>query len=365
LRTICTGLEKTKTNEDSTGFRTEAVVLNILRGDPAFQSNFPKPQEVYECAKPPQWLVDAKVCWIDAALKQEVFVYDADPGYFIYLHDGRLLYKEWSLARNGWLHDFVRLVKNGLYPVIAPLFHNGSTGRQYLPITDVFAEGKKHTWGTGGAGRCEAPFAQTEYPNVGATGARDVGDFMTHAEATTSPNIFSSDIPNNIGNATRNFIESNVLARTLLVDAVLLAKRYRNQNRLDWRDEKLLDEAAQELSECAWRLLAEYTGKDHEKCRQLVEGTIDWKRAARQLLFWSQNNSSGYLPYVKEKTLPEKLYAESVIFSTRRIPENFDNEIGFNTEGSQDLGPYNGPLGLDELERSWYLVTGLAIALGR
>lgn len=348
-------------NESSLTFRTEGVVLKVLRANNAMRSRYPQPMGIYTGINAPKWLIDASVY---TGVEQEVLVYDAEPGYFTYLHEGRLLQAEWKLARDMWLNDFARMAQGGFYLVVAPFFHCGHAGRAYLPMPDVFFDGKKLTRGTGGAGHCERAFEQADYPNVGQTGARDVGDFIKYEDAISDPAVFSSDILPTLGKTTRNLIVSNALARALLVDSILLVKRHKELGTLNWRDESIVKETALALAEGAGQILAGYVGKKQDRCVQFVrEGIIDWELAARQLLFWSQNDAQGYVPFVVKGTVPSNLYENTVTIKVANNDRNFNEIRGFETRMAQDLAPSNGPLGLDALEKSWYLITGFAIAL--
>lgn len=354
-----------RSDENSVKFRSEALILEQMLSRQDLLSDLPKPLGVFSYDKYlPKWVLDAKVC--TGEIDGEVYVYIAKPGYFTYIQDGRLDQKVREKARHAWLHDMGSMGRDGYYFDAAPIFHNNLLTRTYLPLPDCKVGKEIIKIGNGGAGRLDSAFKDTKYPNVGATGARDFADIHCLTTLRSQPEPLSWDIKFHVlkGRIRNDYLEGNLMARVLLVDALLLVSTIKNQNRLDWQNSDLIDETAQALSDGAARFLHGYIKKDFEECRRFVsEGLIDWKLAARQLLFWSQNDENGYLPYVKKLSLPNDLYRFDVVISLKNNAVNFDPKIGYNTHGEQDFGPYNGPWGLDELERFLNFFTAFAMAL--
>ena len=63
----------------------------------------------------------------------------------------------------------------------------------------------------------------------------------------------------------------------------------------------------------------------------------------------------GYIQWAAQGRVPEGLYEESTTVLVNVLnARNFDPEKGFQSNGSQDIGPFNGPLACTEFEKAAY-----------
>jgi hypothetical protein len=148
----------------------------------------------------------------------------------------------------------------------------------------------------------------------------------------------------------------NDLANILLVDLLQLIAREQADGLLDWSNEDCLTRLSTQLMNGYSIVMASYSGEALEKCSHFaLHCGINWRRMALQAAFWCDNSSHGYPSWVAQRKLPENLYEkEARINIDAASAANFDPIKGFQTDGEQDIGPYNGPLCLVEMERAFY-----------
>ena len=77
-----------------------------------------------------------------------------------------------------------------------------------------------------------------------------------------------------------------------------------------------------------------------------------------EISFWVDNSSSGYLPWIEKNKIPSNLYKKEIEIDIKKMDKatNYSHLIGLNTNGKQDIGLYNGVLGLIEFEKAIYLL---------
>ncbi len=154
-------------------------------------------------------------------------------------------------------------------------------------------------------------------------------------------------------------------AKMTLVDALLLIDRLDKQNRLDWQDEVVVSEFANDLKQGHIWLLHSITGRSEEQCKKFAdEGPVNWERCAKQMIFWLQATEDGYVGALKKKEIPQGLYdPQTQIFIRLDDADNYDEHQGFRTNGERDIGCFNGPLGLLEFEKLCYVTAVFATGL--
>jgi hypothetical protein len=81
-----------------------------------------------------------------------------------------------------------------------------------------------------------------------------------------------------------------------------------------------------------------------------MEAGIDWDCLAREMIFFSDNSPTGYPAWLAHgKLTPEIQRKGTATFIDLESTKNFDIKGGFQTDGEQDMGPFNGPFLLIEL----------------
>ena len=165
----------------------------------------------------------------------------------------------------------------------------------------------------------------------------------------------------------RDYFKLNILAKELLFDMIAAIKSYKQQNRIDWQNDLLIIEFAQHLQHTHAVMLKDHLQKEYTECFNFLERLVDWKMAARQILFWTQTDERGYIRYVMEGRAPEELYTkESTVNMTwAKYASNFSEEHGFHQKGQQDIGPKKGACALTEFEKGLYLTTLFALGYPR
>ena len=153
------------------------------------------------------------------------------------------------------------------------------------------------------------------------------------------------------------FFFMDEMADLLLSHSFHLANMIDQEGLTNWQDIGVVERLAHDLKEGHTTIVQAATGSSLEECRKFSnEGPFDWIRMAKQLLFWLQNDESGYLGALKRGTLPEELYPMKAKIDLQGI-KNFSKERGFLTNGHKDIGPFSGPLCLTEFEKMAYATT--------
>ncbi len=299
-----------------------------------------------------------------------VFHYKTLPATYEYLQD--VPAEKYREARSTTLHDAATLIRLGIYPDLAAMFHNHRQSRRYVLLVDVMAR-LIHTESAvvfnpaGGGGRLEMPFVKTKYPNARLTGITDWRDALLYYDEDDTVTDRIQDmhgLEKKEKGTIKYFYQMNALSSVLLIDMLILAERHMNEGSLQWQNQALIEQFGRELAEGFACLFASYAKQDYtQSLRFAFACGIDWTRAARQIAFWLDTGHEGYPAYVARGEVPPGLYEDHIQVKVNMTgAENFDGRNGFSTNGSQDIGVYNGPLALDQFEKAAHLLFN-AVAL--
>ncbi|MBA2729090.1 MAG: hypothetical protein H0U49_13080 [Parachlamydiaceae bacterium] len=294
-----------------------------------------------------------------------VFHYKAIPETFVYLQD--VSADKYAESRSKTLHDAAKLIRLGIYPDLAAMFHNHQASRRYILLVDVMVRLIRSSSEfspfspAGGGGRLENPFAKTRYPNARETGMTDWRDACGYYDWRNSIYHKTKDMQglhDKRKSGVSYFYQMNALANVLLIDMLILAERYINDGHLQWKDEALNQKFGLELAEGFAQLSTSYACQPYEQSLKFIlECGIDWTLAAKQIAFWLDTGSEGYPGWVTQGKVPPGLYEESINVEVDvSQSKNFEGVDGFRTNGSLDIGAYNGPLALDQFEKSVHLL---------
>lgn len=352
-----------RNGEDYAHFSQEysvSLVLNDVKN--VFKSKFIKPLGVYAFRSFPKQLEQHKDK-LTGDSPAYVFHYKAEPGKYDYLQN--LSKEKYIEARSICLTDAAKLVKLGIYPDAAPLFHNEGQNRRYVILVDLLVKSIRKSVGftlfspAGGAGRLDQPFTKIEFPNMTEIGLTDNRDAMTfHLKTDHQHSIRDMD---QLGSSSAHFQQIEALARILLVDMLILEQRWRLD--LDWQNTDQMKAFGDEIAQGLAYVFEGYTEKPRDKCLSFVrESGVDWSLAAKQIAFWVDTCPKGYPGWIAQNKVPGNLYEEDTkVFVDVIQAKNFNPNTGYSTNGNQDIGLYNGPLALTEFEKSMHL---LVFALG-
>jgi hypothetical protein len=344
-----------------------SMAFNQLAGQ--FKSQFIKPIGVYAVKQLPPALADYK-----RQLAEDqpaiVYHYKALPETFEYLQD--LSPEKYAAARSCSLHDAAKMIHMGIYPDLAAMFHNDQQDRRYILLVDLMVcltHQSQYSlfMPAGGAGRLEQPFAKTLFPNMRASGLTDLRDasLLNGWKNSLSYRVRNMrDLGDINKNTTRYFYQMHALSNVLLVDMLIQSQRYINYGCLQWQNDALMQQFANELAEGFAHVTASYSEQPYEKSLHFaLQCGINWIRASRQIAFWLDNGPNGYPAWVVQGKLPGGLYEDGVVVTVDvSKAKNFDRARGFSSNGHQDIGAYNGPLALTEFEKAMYLLFN-AVAL--
>jgi hypothetical protein len=344
-----------------------SMAFNELAGK--FRSEFIKPIGLYAIKQLPPALAHYRQ-QLGSGQPAIVYHYKALPETFEYLQD--LPPEKYAAARSCSLHDAAKMVRMGIYPDLAAMFHNNEQGRKYTLLIDLMVLLIREYKGSfyafeGGAGRLDQPFQKIFFPNMRASGLTDLRDasLLYGRENSLSYEIKDMEGLQNIKNdATRYFCQMHALSNVLLVDMLITSQRYIKDGLFQWQNDLLMKRCGNELAEGFAYVTASYSGKPYEKSLHFaLQCGIDWTRASRQIAFWLDNGPNGYPAWVVQGEIPSGIYEDSieVRIDVSKV-ENFDPVRGFSSNGHQDIGAYNGPLALTEFEKAMYLLFN-AVAL--
>lgn len=357
------GLKFLKEGEKYDHFSQEHSVSNVVNSTSGiFKSEFLKPIAVYAVKKLPSILDPYKDSLPAEQTTAYIFHYQAEEGKFKYLQN--LSPEQYLDSRAVCLHDAVKFIKMGIYPDLAALFHNKAQDRRYILLVDLLAalirrSHKPHFQPAGGAGRLDQPFPKIQYPNMCATGLTDLRDVSrAFGKDKIERLIKDTGELNKYVQGWGYYMQLEALSRTLLVDMLILAERYRKLQQLRWQDEEAMQRFGLEIGVGLAHVIAAYADQTHEKSLVFVkECGIDWKLVARQIAFWMDNSPTGYPTWISQGKVPEGIFEKhtDVIVDPSKA-KNFDIEQGCKTNAEQDIGLYNGPLAFTEFEKAMHLL---------
>jgi len=214
---------------------------------------------------------------------------------------------------------------------------------------------------SGGAGRLDQPFIKTRFPNMRASGLTDLRDaaLLYGLDNSLSNEVKDmEDLNDTSKETTRCFYQMYALSNVLLVDMLIQSQRYMDTGLLQWQNDALMQQFANELAEGFAHVTASYSEQPYEKSLHFaLQCGINWTRASRQIAFWLDTGPNGYPAWLVQGKIPPGLYEEDVeVIIDVSTAKNFDPLRGFSSDGHQDIGAYNGPLALTEFEKAMYLL---------
>jgi len=337
--------------------------LQAVKGQ--FQSRIIEPAGVFAVKNLPDSLAPFEGQLGDRTYKV-VFHYKAHPDTFVYLQE--VLPEQYVEARRKTLHDAARLIRLGIYPDLAAMFHNHQQTRRYVLLVDLMVrlmryESEASTYAfnpAGGAGRLEIPFAKTKYPNARLSGMTDWRDAALYYGCGRTIDRSIKDMGNTLdGNKgpAKAFYQMNGLSSVFLIDTIILAERQIGKGELQWQNPLLNEQLGRMIMEGFAYLFSSYSETSYPKALSFAVGCgIDWTLCAKQIAFWLDNGPNGYPHWMAQGKTPPGLYEQGIRCDvSMNGAGNFDPAHGFSTNGAQDIGVYNGPLALEQFEKAAYL----------
>lgn len=155
--------------------------------------------------------------------------------------------------------------------------------------------------------------------NGGYSGLRDVGDSEL-LESFSDPDFefnkkhFRKLFELNPSHASI-FILANFLAEYLFVYELAITERrvQYKENQLDWQNSSKVDKLAAELKEAFINAMRYYSELSRNLTTRFLENaSIDWKKAAMQLHFFSRRDNKGYLPWGYPNKIPKEIYGDGI-----------------------------------------------------
>ena len=152
----------------------------------------------------------------------------------------------------------------------------------------------------------------------------------------------------------------NAYTKLSFVDTLMQAYRLEKLGKLDWEDNNIIAKTAKDLKDGQKWILQSFLDCTPSQANDFVEALpIDWERQAKQMIFWLQTDSKGYIKYLEAGYMPPGLYDDDMDVEIKLDEaKNYHKSSGF----FPDLGCHNGPLGWIEHEKSWYFIAAIALA---
>lgn len=346
-----------KEGESYASFSQESSVTSAFQKEKErFKSTFHQPIGVFTAAELPENLARL-LSNVKIAKPPTFYAYRSDPKLFQYPED--LNETSYLEMRPIYLEDGAKMVRMGLHPDVASLFHNQHQERKYVLLIDLFRlMYGRHNFGPSllGSGRLDQPFAKVLFSNARPTGLTDLRDasplfqgFSTTSELSEIRRINEVD--------RLYFMQMNGLASLFLVDMLILTLRLQKEGALHWQNLEEMARFGNLLAQGFAHIAASYSEKSYEPSLHFaLHCGIDWNRAARQIAFWTDTSSEGYPGYLLKGKLPLDLYEKGakIRILAERLGINFDPIKGCSSEGNQDIGVFNGPCCLEEFTKACY-----------
>lgn len=318
--------------------------------------------QVLEVSSLPEWIIDGIQGLGIAVAKgptRHVLHYQASHETFIFLNDPSIEYETFCLARRNFLRGTAHQIRNGIYPVLADMFHNEDTKRQYIVLTALLSRLPDD------AGRLDAVTKGFRHPNVRLSGNVDYDDFYYEEELRLDPTKKSADI--DPARATPWKLRANAIAELILVDACLILTRWHSQGIINYKDPHLVSELTMLLQEAAGIIASSYAGQKEEDARHFFThcGTI-WEKLAKQLLWSFQQNQAGLVGLEKQNPDLSDLYDPRTKVDARQAKDapNWVKGAGpMSDKRHLDIGLFNGPLPWTELQKHWYIMPMMLLYL--
>ncbi len=317
-----------------------------------FETRFISPEGVYSVERAPPCLNPYRdALSIREGKPSYVFHYRTTQETFTYIHE--VPNEQFTEARERILRDGTKMILNDIYPE-STFFHNDEQRRGYILLIDLIHNLTQDP--LQGSGRLDKAFAKLAFPNQRLSGWTDLRDATSSAKEL----ILKTRDMNGLLNIKSYWyaVQMHALSMLLLEDVLFLVKKGRENGTLQWQNEEHMKAFGETLAKALAIVSATYTGKSLEQyTRFYLEGGIDWTMTARQLAFWTDTSETGYPSWIAKNSLPEGLYAaETLVNIDISEVQNFLEKEGFQSNGEQDIGPFNGPLALTEYERALYLL---------
>ena len=200
-----------------------------------------------------------------------VFHYQASTEVFKYLQD--LSEEEYVPGRYRSLNDASKMIRLGIYPDLAALFHNRQNSRLYILLVDLLVpilDGNDFR-PRGGAGRLGEAF-NLDFPNERASGLTDLRDAW-HIWKKNPQHLTTEfkDLPyHDYKDSKKFFLQMHALSRVLLIDMLILIERYKRKGILNLGKCRVCDgiwrRAVQGICHCHCSLRKPAAGKGASFC---------------------------------------------------------------------------------------------------
>ncbi len=352
----CDAYKFLKDNENYDTFSREMEVTNLfLSMKREFKSKFHKPVGVYALKTLPEAFLSYESKLPKAP--HIVYHYEASPRIFEYLNETpKELYPE---ARFICLHDSGVMIRKGVSPDLASLFHNTEKNRRYVGLIDLavlVCRNNDSFNPFGGAGRLDQPLLKIKYSNMRGNGITDLIDARIFNIENPLHGITKEvqDDEYGISNPKADYFDRMYnLSCALIVDMLILYDRLEQEGIVDWENEKFLEKFGEDLAEGYAILCSSYTKQPIEEWRHFVLNSgMEWTAMARQIAFWFNTSDKGYPKYVVAGKLPNGIYPLDAEVIVDDQASNFSPVEGYRTNGERDILAYNGPLGLTYFEKA-------------
>ncbi|RLG89642.1 hypothetical protein DRO34_06920, partial [Candidatus Bathyarchaeota archaeon] len=290
---------------------------------------------------------------------------------FVYLTEPSLTDEEFEEALFNNLHDLFTLARYGIiHTALADLFHNviqrGRVDRgRYLWMVDIINPMRTRA----GSGRLHAWLQAIAYPNLRVAGPRDSDHFALLKDLISEDNPKSVHLVTALSRfSQRDLLKvylCNYLGEYLLSVSLIVGKRLRERNELDWEKPERLASLMRKVFIQSYYFFT----LNYEEAKE-ISCLINWKRLAQQMAFFMAKGDR-YVDYLLKRDIPEEIYNSktkleySEDFRTSRGWIENEEKRGWYFDGENpDLGPVNGPIPLQELIKALYIFSGfMTIAL--
>ncbi|MDP1879457.1 MAG: hypothetical protein Q8K60_00790 [Parachlamydiaceae bacterium] len=355
-----------KVEENYDHFSQEFSVTSFFRQQNQFKSEFHKPKGIYLLNQIP----DSFKPYLNNIKQSSYYIiYHYTPpsvDQFVYLQNA----DNFKFSRQICLADTVNMIALGIAPELGELFHSYASKRKYILFIDLAQKiASLSISTTGGAGRLDQAFFKSKWSNMRKTGLTDLRDvyLFRHEKFDQYTKEFNGciEINKNI-KSTLIFKEMMFLGNLLLIDMLVLTTRYIDNKKLDWTDEPFIQTFSEELLEGFTIIMSNFLKKPETECVEFCRKCgVDWLKAARQIAFWCDESDKGFCSYLKNEEIPKEIYGEDVFVDVKNKKEvwgasgqknNLTEDFHLQTNGHQDIGCFNGPLGLTEFERIAHLL---------
>ncbi|RLC76393.1 MAG: hypothetical protein DRI61_13370, partial [Chloroflexi bacterium] len=227
---------------------------------------------------------------------------------FIYLTEPSLTDEEFEEALFNNLHDLFTLARYGIiHTALADLFHNviqrGRVDRgRYLWMVDIINPMRTRA----GSGRLHAWLQAIAYPNLRVAGPRDSDHFALLKDLISEDNPKSVHLVTALSRfSQRDLLKvylCNYLGEYLLSVSLIVGKRLRERNELDWEKPERLASLMRKVFIQSYYFFT----LNYEEAKE-ISCLINWKRLAQQMAFFMAKGDR-YVDYLLKRDIPEEIY---------------------------------------------------------